>query len=326
MKILRSEITINGYFFDFVNEVEVSSSWDMVTDTAKITIPKKVTFEGKPIVVGANSLFKRGDKVEIRLGYGTVLNTVFTGYISAIKPKLPIEISCDDEMYLLKKKLVEPKAYKSITLKNLLTELIGSTLPFETNFDLTMENFRIGNNLTVAQVLEEIRKTYGVVSFVREGKLYVGFAYLEKLRKEHKFDFQQNVVTTDDLEYRRLDDIKLKVKATSISTSDKKKKRIEIELGDADGETRTLHYYNKTEPQLREIASQELLKLKYEGYFGSYEAFGEPFVRHSDVAVIIDQKVPEREGKYLIKSVNYTFGQGGYRQQIQLDRKVSGQL
>ena len=36
----------------------------------------------------------------------------------------------------------------------------------------------------LAQVLEEIRKDYGVVSFVRQGTLYVGFAYLEKLRKE----------------------------------------------------------------------------------------------------------------------------------------------
>ena len=323
MKLLRSQITINGYYFDFVNEVEVNSSWDMVTDTAKIIIPKKLTFEGKPIVAGLNSLFKRGDPVEINLGYGETLHNVFSGYISAIKPKLPIEITCDDQMYLLKKKLVNPKAYKSITLKDLLTELVGTTLPFETNFNMLMENFRIGSNLTVAQVLEEIRKTYGVVSFVREGKLYVGFAYLEKLRKEHKFE---NVVSTDDLEYRRLDDIKLKVKATSITTGDKKKKRIEVELGDPDGETRTLHYYNKTEEQLRQIAGQELIKLRYEGYFGSFEAFGEPFARHSDVAIVIDQKVPEREGKYLIKSVNYTFGQSGYRQKIQLDRKISGQL
>ena len=326
MKLLRSQITINGYYFDFVNEVEVNSSWDMVTDTAKIIIPKKLTFEGKPIVAGLNSLFKRGDPVEINLGYGETLHNVFSGYISAIKPKLPIEITCDDQMYLLKKKLVTPKAYKSITLKNLLTELVGTTLPFETNFDLVMENFRIGSNLTVAQVLEDIRKYYGVVSFVREGKLYVGFAYLEKLRVEHKFDFQKNVVSTDDLEYRRLDDIKLKVKATSITTGDKKKKKIEIELGDPDGETRTLHYYNKTEEQLRQIAQQELVKLKYEGYFGSFEAFGEPFVQHSDVAVITNQKLPETEGKYLVKSVNRTFGQGGYRQKIQLDRKISGQL
>ena len=325
MKLLRSQITINGYYFDFVNEVEVNSSWDMVTDTAKIIIPKKLTFEGKPIVAGLNSLFKRGDPVDINLGYGETLHNVFSGYISAIKPKLPIEITCDDQMYLLKKKLIKSKAYKSVTLKNLLADIVGTTLAFETNFDMKLENFRI-SNATVAQVLEEIRKDYGVVSFVRQGTLYVGFAYLEKLRKEHKFDFQKNVVSTDDLEYRRLDDIKLKVKATSITTSDKKKKKIEIELGDPDGETRTLHYYNKTEEQLRQIAQQELVKLKYEGYFGSFEAFGEPFVQHSDVAVITNQKLPETEGKYLVKSVNRTFGQGGYRQKIQLDRKISGQL
>lgn len=324
MVILRSEITINGYYFDFVNEIDINSSWDMVTDTATIIIPKKLSFQGKPIVAGSDSLFKRGDPVEIKLGYSDRLNTVFTGYISALKPKLPIEISCDDEMYLLKKKIIKKKSYTSVTLKNLLADIVGSTLPYETNFDMTLTNFRI-SNATVAQVLDEIRKTYGVVSFVREGKIYVGFAYLEKLRKTHKFDFQKNVVSSD-LEYRRLDDIKIKVKAISIITSDQKKKRIEIELGDADGETRTLNYYNKTEAELRRIASEELLKLKYEGYFGSFEAFGEPFVRHSDVVTIIDQKVPEREGSYLVKSVNYTFGQGGYRQKIQLDRKISGQL
>ena len=81
MKILRSQIIINNYLFDFVNQVDINSSWDMLTDTATIIIPKKITFEGKPIVAGSNSLFKRGDKVEINLGYGNNLNKVFTGYI-----------------------------------------------------------------------------------------------------------------------------------------------------------------------------------------------------------------------------------------------------
>lgn len=118
MVILRSEITINGYYFDFVNEIDINSSWDMVTDTATIIIPKKLSFQGKPIVAGSDSLFKRGDPVEIKLGYSDRLNTVFTGYISALKPKLPIEISCDDEMYLLKKKIIKKKSYTSVTLKN----------------------------------------------------------------------------------------------------------------------------------------------------------------------------------------------------------------
>lgn len=323
MKILRSQIIINNYLFDFVNQVDINSSWDMLTDTATIIIPKKITFEGKPIVSGSNSLFKRGDKVEINLGYGNNLNKVFTGYISAIKPKLPIEISCDDEMYILKQETISRKTYSSITLKNLLGDIVGPLLPYETNFDLTLQNFRI-SNVTIAQVLDELRKLYGVVSFVREGKLYVGFAYLEKLRKEKKFDFQENIAS-HELEYRRIDDIKIKVKAVSIFT-DEKKKKIEIDLGDPDGEQRTLNYYNKSESELKKIAEEELKKLKYEGYFGYFEAFGEPFVRHSDLVNIVDKKVPEREGKYLVKSVNYLFGIDGYRQKIQLDRKISSQL
>jgi len=316
-------MNINGYLFDFVNQIDIESSWDLVTDTAKIVIPKKITYKGKPIVVGPDSLFKRGDKVTISFGYGSVLHPVFSGYISAIKPKMPIEITCQDDAYILKQEAIT-RWYPKIKLKDMLKDVLGTLVPFETNFDLTLTNFRI-SNATPSQVLEELRKDYGVVSFFRDGKLYVGFAYLESLRQEVNFDFQNNVVSTDDLEYRREDDIKIKVKAIGIK-GDKGKKRVEVIVGDPEGELRTLNYYNKDEEELTRIANEELKKLKYEGYAGNFVAFGEPFVRHSYVAVIKDKKVPEREGKYLIKSVKYSFGMGGIRQTIELDRKISGQL
>ena len=69
---LQSKITFTSktdgteIVFDFVNEVEIETSYENLTDTAKITIPRKLNFDGKPIAVGVDSIFKRGDSVKIR--------------------------------------------------------------------------------------------------------------------------------------------------------------------------------------------------------------------------------------------------------------------
>ena len=82
-----SKATGDEIVFDFVNNVEINTSYENLTDTAKITLPRKLNFDGKPIVVGVTSLFKRGDKVKIELGYFPNLRTVFNGYIGLITQK-----------------------------------------------------------------------------------------------------------------------------------------------------------------------------------------------------------------------------------------------
>lgn len=312
MKLVETDIQIGDYTFKYVQSAQVESTWEMLTDTATITVPRKLSFQGESIAQG-ESLFRKGDAVTIRSGYDGVLNPLFAGFISSIKPGTLLTFECQDAMWLCKQKTVT-QSYKQVTLRELLTDI--SPIPF-TAVDVSLGQFRI-TKATVAEVLEELRKTYGLYSWVRDGHLYAGLAYRAEDRAAKVFRFTHNIIDSD-LEYERGDDVGIRVQAISMLPNNTK---IEIEVGDPDGEQRTLHYYNLDEATLRETATREITRLKYEGYRGSFEAFGEPHVRHGDLAVIQDPTYPDREGTYLIRKVVYSTGTGGIRQSITLDRKV----
>lgn len=315
---LICKINIGRYQFDYVHEVEVNSSWENLTDTAKITLPKKLSFKNKPLASGADALFKKGDKVKIELGYAgkllEVYNTVFEGYISAIKPNVPFTIECEDAMWLLKQSTIT-KAWKSVSLKQLLNE-IQSELQVEAD-EITLGQFRV-TRVTPAQILQDLKEKYGLYSWVRDNKLYCGKVGTLLNANIKKFVFQEDIVSSE-LTYLRKEDIKIKVKGISILPNNTK---IEVEEGDKDGELRTFNYYNLKESDLRKVVKQDAERLRYEGYKGSFESFLLPQVRHGDIALLDDLLLPDRKGKYLIKSVNTSFGQGGGRQKIEIDRKV----
>jgi hypothetical protein len=47
-----------------------------------------------------------------------------------------------------------------------------------------------------------------------------------------------------------------------------------------------------------------------------------PFVKQGDNVYLIDKSLPERSGYYKVKSVRYTGGVNGLRQEINLDYKI----
>jgi hypothetical protein len=218
----------------------------------------------------------------------------------------------------------------------MLTELTSKT-GFTINSDATTNvgDIRTGGE-TVAQVLDRLQRDYRLESYFRGDELRCsGIVYYPDYT-EKVFQFQQNIIG-DQLEYRRLDDIKIGVKAYSVNefeiSGKKKKKRLSVfvtkdvkstEEG-FDGEKRTLYFWNVTsENDLAKKAQDRLNRLYYEGFFGSFESFGFPFVKHGDHAIIRDNILPERNGTYKIKAVTYRFGMGGYRQDIEIDIRVDG--
>jgi hypothetical protein len=179
--------------------------------------------------------------------------------------------------------------------------------------------FRV-SKASPAQVLDELRNTYFLKSFFREGKLYVGLAYWASLQKTHKIRFDLHVPTDgNNLEFVRKEDIKIKLVIIVISKDNSKN---EYQYGDKEGEERTFHYFNITKAQADEYAKKEEERLRYDGYRGSLTIFGQPTFFHGDVADITDPVYPERDGKYLVKSVSTSFGTDGFRQTLELDTRV----
>lgn len=324
---LTNRVTVGGLQFNFCNELEVVSSWQNLTDTATIKIPKKLTVENKPIVEGQRAVFKIGDKVTIECGYNYQHTIIFTGYVADVKTKYPLELVCEDAMWLFKQQSFK-KTFAQVTVKQLidylLTKVHGDFKVVHSFPSMQLGKFRI-NSATGAQVLDELRKKYGIYSFFREGVFYVGFAYTHTgtdYRKRVPLQFTPNIIE-DDLTYKNADNQRVKIVATSILSKDNK--QLTAEAGDGDGRTVPVFYYDKSQADLQKLANNLAATYKVSGFEGSITTFGLPYVRHGDIVVLSDGTISERNGGYLVKQVARRFGFGGYRQTIELDRKASSQ-
>lgn len=319
MQRLTCNIIIGDFTFDYVNSLEIVSSWDEFTDKATIKLPKKLEFNGQPVIAGANPLFKRGDAVEIWLGYNDNLIKEFEGYVSDVKPSLPMEIICEDFAWKLKQSNIT-KSWRSVSLNNLLSEILtgDNAIEFEAE-DIELGKFRI-SNANIIEVFEELKKSYGLITFIQNGKLYSGLPYKESLQQEQTYDLEYNVVDSASLVYSRADDLKIKVKAISINPDNTKE---EIEFGDEGGEQRTFNFYNIPKSELEKTAQRELDRVKIDGYTGDLTGFGVPFLQHNDAVKLISEATPEQNGTYLVKGTVVSFGVSGFRRKVMLDRKIS---
>jgi len=298
-----------------ITGVQIQSGWEMLTDTATIVLARNVKFFDKYKV---KQVFKKGDPVEIYLGYDKTYVKEFQGYITEVNADIPIKIKCEDAMYRLKRTPVNI-SLKTTTLKNLLTQILPS------GFNLDALDVNIGTvrfpKMTVAQVLEKLKSDFGLHSYIKDfDTLVCGKIYSDDNEAPVKFHFSKNVVS-NNLNYKTKEEIIIKVKA--ISTL-KHGGKLEAVVGDEFGVEKQLSYYNITvKAELEKLAQQDYDKFKVDGFDGTFEAFGIPSVSHGMKVDLESPQYPERNGVYWIKKVVKTFDDSPkYRQIITLDQKV----
>lgn len=312
---LSSEILVDEFRFKSVHSVEIDSSFDTLTDTCTIIFPRKISWQDRFLATGENPLLKRGQKVTVNLGYDDNNSMFFSGIVRDISAEIPAKVHCEDAMYNLKKGEFT-KSYKAVNLNTLLTDMGVENFQITSERELT--DFRI-SKATPVKVLEYLRRRYFVRSFYRNGILYVGQAIVSELSKSHTIRMNRNVIS-HSLEYRKEEDVKIQVKGIIIKKNNEK---IEVVAGDADGEVRTFHYYNQSKEEVLKALKEELERLKYTGYRGSFLTFGIPVINHGDTVQIIDPIFPEREVENVyVKSVKTIFGVNGFRQNITLEGKA----
>lgn len=341
--------------FPFVNDCETDESYEHLTDTFKMTLPTKLEHKGRNLFGLDNPIFEIGDRVKVELGYFPNLITVFEGWLTNVSAKIPMVITCEDDMWLLKNSVVtfpskenqkfittskkkgKPLAHPryvgpAITLKKLLSECFAqgaSDLDF-TCPDVNLGLFRV-SNASIAKVLEELRNKYGLYSYFRGGKLYCGLPSNAADTITKKFVFNKNqenaIIDDSSLEFQQAKDISIKIVAKLMGANNTWE---EVTVGDTDGAQRSFFLYwdpasREPKPSLKDFANLKLNEVKYTGYHGSFETFGgdKNYVRHGDIAELESDKFPERNGKYLIKSVRRTHGVNGSRQNIEIGARVS---
>jgi hypothetical protein len=295
------------------NSVNIETSWEMLTDVAVIVLPRNVKDFDK---LNVKTVFKKGDPVEIYLGYDENLVLEFDGFISEVSADIPVKIKCDDFMYLLKKQPVN-LSMKSTKLYDLVKQIVPAGIEIDVA-DINIGTKRFPNT-TAAKVLEELQEN-NIYSYFKGRTLVVGKIYTDDTAIPVVLNFNQNVVD-HNLQYKSKDDVLIKIKGISSLPNGRK---IEAEFGDEGGTQQNLSYYNiKLKADVLTLVKQDYEKYKVDGFEGHVEIFGIPSVTHGMKAKIISNPYPDRTGLYFIKKVEKDFSDApSYHQKVYLDKKA----
>ena len=109
----------SGFTIRRISEAIIETSWKTICDTGELILPRNVKdFDSKKV----KDVFRRGDKIEIYLGYGMDedLKLEFTGYIDKVSADYPIVLKLEDDMWKWKQILVN---FSSQNIKLILTPM-----------------------------------------------------------------------------------------------------------------------------------------------------------------------------------------------------------
>jgi len=337
MKRLESQIKIGNFTFDYVTNLVIQSSWDTFTDTATITLPNKFIRNNKVIVAGTDNLFNREDVVEINIGYFPKLQRRFTGFINNIHPETPLVLECEDPMWLLKQINLKSKQFINTTIKKVIdfatADLDNLTIEFDDK-DAKIGNFEVDNKgfVNAVTVFEVLKKQFGYNIYFQDGILQVRIlnSILSLDKPVHVMDTEFNIID-DNLTFQRDDDVKMvvrfdsKQKDNSVITLFGFKEKGETVISRTPKQGGIVNSWKVpelSEELIRQLITKNIDKYIWEGFQGGFTTFLEPTIEHSDRIDYIDNRLPEKNGRYLIKSVVTTFGVDGGRQMVELRNKV----
>jgi hypothetical protein len=308
------------FTFAAVNKVTVSRSFDKQTQTASVTLPRNVLYDKKNIYEGANALMRRGDKIKIIAAYFPNETVIFTGYISKINNNVPVELLCEDEMFLLKQTIAPNLSYKSVDLNTFIGKMLTNiNVPYKVDLTAQLGQIRL-QEVSIGKVLQVLRDQYGLFSFFKNGVLRVGLPFYKDEAMKAVFLFEKMVKEGMSLTYLKKDDVKVQIKGILIINN----QREEFIYGDPSGDIRTVFQLGGTKADLDAKCNSFLEQANYTGYYGSFKTFLEPLVVPGDYAVVDSWKYPERKGKYLIKSVTTEVSvTDGGKQTIELERRIA---
>ena len=241
--------------FNFCHSFEVHETWTELTNKGKLTLPKNVyTVNGKTgdkvTLYGASdakklitNLFMRGDAITITSGYymydvkgNEFLDKtgVYSGFITKVGSKIPVELELEDNMWLLKQIRCLPQVWpRTKTVEDLMKSLLagatsnGNPITINALTSTTVGDLIIEDE-SVAQLLNRLRKDYHLEAYFGTAsggpagcELRIGsLVYIPPSPPPTQvplFQFQQNIIS-DELSFMRQDDVKLSAVCESINT------------------------------------------------------------------------------------------------------------
>ena len=292
--------------------VKITGDTSSLQDTCVVSLARNTKWKGE-----ARIPLRRGDAVKVWLGYDGELKLRFIGQVQEVSAKTPTTLTCIDGMMKLQQLASVKSSYRSCDLKQLLDEQIRGAVEYELSGTVNIGQYRV-TATTVAGVLRDLKENYGVTSafVVADGRelLKVWTVYPGMRELAGRLEEGKNIIS-NQLTYRRAADIQVKVTGVSIQADGSR-----ISYTEGEGEQREIYRYGLSLAELKAAVRDEIERLKWDGLSGSFVTFGEPEVEKTDVVELKTESV--EYGRYQVKGVNVDFGQGGYRQRVELGRRI----
>ncbi|UDQ54990.1 hypothetical protein LJF28_04810 [Chryseobacterium indologenes] len=141
---------------------------------------------------------------------GNMRGVEFIGYVARVKTKIPLEIHCEDAMFLLRRKNIT-KAWKKTTMKEILEEVVKDT-PIKLSKripDVSLEKYII-KEANGTQVLQSLKENLAMTVFLEDdGSLYCGLQQATNIGQRAIYDLNYNLVE-NNLEFKTSEDKKNK--------------------------------------------------------------------------------------------------------------------
>jgi hypothetical protein len=308
---LVAKVTIKSkktWVFTKISSCEIERDVEKLTAVCTLVLPRNTKWHGEDSIP-----VKHGDRIDVQLGYDDELSVAFTGYIKSVGVKIPVEIHCEDGMFLLKKTEAKKKTYPSAKLQQLLGDQLPATVKYEVFGEHSLGQYTVASD-TVAQLLGSLQEN-GITFFFKGEVLHAGivFDHSDQAGAKRKFfdGIKGNIISSDDLVWSNVEDMTLRIKA---SGTDAKGKRIQVEVGDKDGEVRSFFKYNTTKETLEAEAKKKLIEWKVAGLSGSFTTFGvKPVELLESIRIAVDGCAP---GNYRVIKNMVSYGDSGFRQTI----------
>lgn len=296
------------------SEVTIERSWKEFTGRAEIVLPRRVKVFGD---MSYSDIFRAGDPVEIRLGYGSEEPTTeFVGYIADVSEGVPVRLKCEDEMYRLKRGSISVVS-SGITLRRLL-EQVAKGYKIECP-DMQLGAVRFANVAPI-EVLEGLKKNAGLYSYFEGKTLYCGVIYADQSDAPVvSVNVEKNAVS-ENLN-RKNSGEEVEIKAISIMKNGRK---IEVTVGKKGGTLVQRTYVGiEVKAELERRAKADLRKYNTQGFDGSVTLFGIPRVEHGMKVRVVSEFYKNMEGTFYVEKVIKKFNADGYRQEVSLGDKTS---
>jgi len=328
MFVLSHDIKIAGKRFHGIESVEIKKQISNLSSTATIKVPAtavlKKTDGTKTNILIAEEI-KRGDRVEIDLGYNGANRREFTGYVNRINYTQPIEIECQDASFRLRELSIQ-KRYTATEISVILKDILeGTGIEYTTEgLSLRTEKLNLatdaGQSISRLEALRFLIDRYCLTGyFDNDEKLFFGLRQGQKTG-EVKLRLGWNTIKDDELKYHQKDEQRIKITAVYIDRAGVRK---EVKVGDDTGESRTIFLTDvKDSSKLKELATQELEKLKFDGFAGKITAFLTPYAEPGFIIRLQDEQYNERSGSYYCEGTEVEFGTSGARRKIIIGAKV----